>query len=118
MDGVTILYTELVEATYGPGWDSWGAVLGLFAIMCFILTLILANRIETEIIVFPLLGICLLLSMTGSLIRFTNSVVETPEHYEYKVLIDDAASLAEFNEKYEIIDREGAIYTVIEKESE
>lgn len=36
--------------------------------------------------------------------------------YEYKVTIDDTVSLNEFNEKYEITDQEGKIYTIRFKE--
>ena len=37
-------------------------------------------------------------------------------HIEYKVTIDDSVSMNEFLDKYEIIDQEGKIYTVKEKE--
>lgn len=36
--------------------------------------------------------------------------------YEYQVTIDDSVSMNEFQEKYEIIDVEGKIYTIREKE--
>lgn len=36
--------------------------------------------------------------------------------YEYKVTITDEVSLNEFNEKYEITDQEGKIYTIRFKE--
>lgn len=36
--------------------------------------------------------------------------------YEYKVIITDEVSLNEFNEKYEITDQEGKIYTIRFKE--
>lgn len=36
--------------------------------------------------------------------------------YEYKVTIDDSVSMIEFNERYEIIEVEGRIYTIQEKE--
>ena len=41
-----------------------------------------------------------------------------PIAYEthYKVTIDDSVSMNEFNEKYEILDQEGKIYTVKERE--
>ena len=41
-----------------------------------------------------------------------------PIEYEtqYKVVIDDSVSMNEFIEKYEIIDQEGKIYTVREKD--
>lgn len=116
MNGVTILYTELVEATYGPGWDFWGVLLGLLGVMCLVITLVFVDRLHVGVI--ALLGIGMVLLVPGSLMRLTNSAVEVPEHYEYKVLIDDSVSLAELNEKYEIINREGAIYTIVEKETE
>lgn len=52
----------------------------------------------------------------GALIGEISSV---PEVYEthYKVLISDEVSMNEFLEEYEIIDQEGKIYTVKEKES-
>jgi hypothetical protein len=40
---------------------------------------------------------------------------ETGE-YEYKVTIDDSVSMNEFLDKYEILDQEGKIYTVKERE--
>lgn len=40
---------------------------------------------------------------------------EVYSHEEYKVIIDDSVSLNDFYEKYEIIDREGEIYTVMER---
>ena len=116
MNGVTILYTELVEATYSPGWDFWGVVLGILGVACLVITLVFADRLPLNL--FPLLGICIVLLIPGSLMRLKNGAIETPEHYEYKVFIDDTVSLDEFNEKYEIIDCEGAIFTIVEKESE
>ena len=42
---------------------------------------------------------------------------ETPTKYEtqYKVTISDEVSMTDFLEKYEIVDSEGKIYTVVEK---
>ena len=37
-------------------------------------------------------------------------------HIEYKVTINDSVSLTEFLDKYEILDQEGKIYTVKERE--
>ena len=37
--------------------------------------------------------------------------------YEYKVTISDEVNFVEFNNKYEIIDQDGLIYTIKEKES-
>ena len=67
-------------------------IFGIVAIVCFMLAIISGNAIERR--------------------------ASTFSHYEYKVLIDDSVSLNEFNEKYEILNQEGQIYTVIEREVE
>ena len=41
---------------------------------------------------------------------------EVGTEYHYKVTIDDSVSMNEFLDKYEIIDQEGKIYTVKERE--
>lgn len=38
------------------------------------------------------------------------------DYIEYKVAIDDSVSINEFLDKYEILDQEGKIYTVKERE--
>lgn len=42
---------------------------------------------------------------------------ETPSKYEtqYKVAVSDEVLMNEFNEKYEIVEQEGKIYTVRER---
>ena len=44
-------------------------------------------------------------------------ITEYPTDYEtyYKVTIDDSVSMNEFNEKYEIVSKEGKIYTIRER---
>ena len=37
------------------------------------------------------------------------------EETRYQVIIDDSVNFNEFNERYEIIDQEGLIYTITEK---
>lgn len=51
----------------------------------------------------------------GILAVFTDCFNEY-SHIEYKVTIDDSVSMNEFLNKYEIINQEGKIYTVKEKE--
>lgn len=36
--------------------------------------------------------------------------------YEYKVLFDDSVSISQVLEKYEIVNQEGLIYTITERE--
>ena len=41
---------------------------------------------------------------------------DTIDYIEYKVTVDDSVPMNEFLDKYEILDQEGKIYTVKEKE--
>jgi hypothetical protein len=49
---------------------------------------------------------------------FCGHVTEKPTAYEtqYKVTVSDKTPMNEFMEKYEIVDQEGRIYTVRERE--
>lgn len=62
---------------------------------------------------------CTISALTGIFI-FAMVAVATakPTTYEthYKVTIDDSVSMTEFMDKYEILDQEGKIYTVKERE--
>jgi len=60
--------------------------------------------------------ICLLTMMFVGLIGFCTNAFNEFSHIEYKVTIDDSVSMNEFLDKYEILDQEGKIYTVKERE--
>ena len=63
---------------------------------------------------FICIALALVLGIVGSL-GGTNSKTDI-SHTELKVTIDDSVSMNEFLDKYEILDQEGKIYTVKEKE--
>ena len=110
MTGVEILSQEVICNTILPGWCA--ALGGLLGVICVIL---LINRCENGFnvvagVLFVLLLIGVILFILG-LIDNENSI----DHIEYKVTISDEVSLTEFNEKYEIIDQDGKIYTVKER---
>lgn len=117
MSGVEILATEEVAIA----WASWNWKGFLLTVgLCFlvaVITGVLANGSEDW-----RLGLTIFLvvfvagsAFFGTLIGCTTG---EPIEYEtqYKVIIDDSISMNEFTEKYEIIDQEGKIYTVREKE--
>ena len=64
--------------------------------------------------------ICAAIGIVGGLIigGIVGNIGKTPTAYEthYKVTIDDSVSMNEFLDKYEILDQEGKIYTVKERE--
>ncbi len=49
---------------------------------------------------------------------FFNIIKVPTDNYTYKVTIDDNVSLNEFNQRYEIIEQDGLIYTIKLKEVE
>ena len=49
---------------------------------------------------------------------FSERESDTVDYIEYKVTIEDSVSMNEFLDKYEILDREGKIYTVKESRND
>lgn len=118
MSGVEILATEEVVVA----WESWNwegflttvGICFLVAIVAGLLTGVSDDwglGITIFLIVFLAGG-----ALFGTLVGRTTG---EPTEYEtqYKVIIDDSVSMNDFIEKYEIIDQEGKIYTVREKEN-
>lgn len=59
-----------------------------------------------------LFAICSMISIvTGFVINSQPSGIT-----QYQVTIDESVSMVEFNERYEVIEVEGKIYTIVEKE--
>lgn len=118
MEGIEILATEKVAIAFGFNW-------GIFAFM-FVITGTLLAMLGW------LLGEEVFNSMVATAIYITVAIVLamllgcaaaeddqcTPTKYEthYKVTISDEVPMNEFLERYEIIDQEGKIFTVREKE--
>ena len=109
MEGVTILSAGI--ATLGV---SWGIAI-LVAIGTFILYLAI-DPFDFEDEWGWRSGMALILALVVFGL-FSWLCVDTTEVPEYKVTIDETVSFVEFNEKYEVIDQEGEIYTIRERES-
>ena len=62
--------------------------------------------------------ICIVLALGSAVIGGLGVTYSKTDinHIEYKVTIDDSVSMNEFLDKYEILDQEGKIYTVKERE--
>jgi len=56
--------------------------------------------------------VLLIIGIIGYIIGNNNPISKTP-HQEYKVTISDELSYSDFTSKYEVLDQEGKIYTVI-----
>lgn len=116
MAGVEILAMEEVAVEFA---FNWGAFFTAFGIIfgVFILFGIIISKITDDwkqLLVGFVLGTTL-----GSVLSIVVGFgLETPVKYEqqYKVIISDEVSMNEFVANYEIIDQEGKIYTVRERD--
>lgn len=111
MTGVEILNSQTIYNTILPDWC------GVLASVLMVASCISVGVFST----YKKLGLkitsCVLVVvgvvvMTLALLSNHNSI----NYIEYKVTIDDSVSMNEFLEKYEILDQEGKIYTVKERE--
>jgi hypothetical protein len=113
MEGVEILSSETIYNTILPEW--WAGVGFLVLIFGGLICAILCGYTK-----YPTIGAtCLVLAacLCGSLLYCALSDNKNDVNYiEYKVTIDDSVSMNEFLDKYEILDQEGKIYTVKERE--
>lgn len=111
MTGVEILNTETIYNTILPE-CCIGIGLGVAIMFAAAMVICFSNdRMVLGVVFFILaLGAGVVGSLGGTLSK-TNI-----NHIEYKVTIDNSVSMNEFLDKYEILDREGKIYTVKEKE--
>ena len=109
MEGITIL--NEIQKTAAP---DWMVVLGLA--LCFLGLISIIIHAASQKIVSAMTSIVIFIIIIIWTISFciVNSTIY--DHTEYKVIIDDSVNFNEFNEKYEIIDIDGKIYTIKEKE--
>lgn len=113
IDGVTVLSSRVVDLRRGfivP------CVLGF--ILCFILLLLAISLIVSAVrdgeFIFAVLAVPFLAMV--AIIVFALINTRCIKYTEYKVLIEDEATLSEVYENYEIGSVEGLIYTIREKE--
>ena len=111
MTGVEILSSETIYNTILPEWCiALGFILGVTFIMATIFTFLDGYNILGCIYLVLMIASIVVACIGGSKSKTDVS------HIEYKVTIDDSVSMNEFLDKYEILDQEGKIYTVKERE--
>lgn len=117
MNGVEILNETqvVVESTFG--WAAfWIVFTTIFCVFIIIGTILSAT--EGPDLVGWIVVICagIILGLIFGLIW--GMFYETPTRYEthYQVIIDDSVSMSDFLDKYEIIDTEGKILTIKERD--
>ena len=116
IEGVEILSQTNVYEYTESGW-----LLFLFLGIGFVVGLILAIRMWIDL-GFNGAGICCIIACTGLglvigfiVVGISKEPTDIVDYVEYKVTISDEVNFNEFADKYEILDQEGKIYTVKEK---
>ena len=110
MSGVEILSQEVVYNTIVPEWCGFlGGMLGAVLVVLFFECLMDGCNVAARVF-----GVLILICTTLFILGLIDNK-DSIDRIEYKVTISDDVSLTEFNEKYEIIEQDGKIYTVRER---
>lgn len=116
MSGVEILSSAEVASEFALNETAFWIAFGIT--FCAIMLMGIISFIDGECEWWIIL-ICLVFGIAGGFLMGAaiGGVTSTPIAYEtqYKVTIDDSVSMNKFLDKYEIIDQEGKIYTVRER---
>lgn len=113
MEGITILDTITIAQT-ALGW-SWGGL--VFAILVVIsLTIYTISLSKGTSALIPIAAFLISLCFSGLSAYYFGTAVELPDIVQHKVLIDESVNLLDFYEKYDIVEQEGKIFTIQEKE--
>ena len=117
MNGVEILVVN--EVARFPGFNSeafaevFWAAFALFILGGFVAGLFERDFWLTFWVIFIGAGFSVVLGIFAGIVSYDEV---TDCYTEYKVTVSDEVSMNEFLERYEIIDQEGKIYTVVERE--
>ena len=111
MEGVEILSTTSIYNTFLPGWI--GAI-GFFSMFVFLVLGIICICSDR----YGLLVLCGVLTVAMFAVAICGDIdnKNSVHHMEHKVTINDSVAFNDFLEYYEILDQEGKIYTVKERE--
>ena len=115
MAGVEILATEEVAVAWGFSWTAFIVtfiVVAIGGLIASIVTGIQYNSFSFGVFMFVILFI-----VAGLFGWLAGEMLGEPTEYEthYKVTISDEVSMNEFLERYEIVDQDGKIFTVRER---
>ena len=111
MNGVEILSSETI---YNGILPIWALCIGLTLIILGIVVAACGGS-ESDITLVSVGVIGVVIGLILFVLALLPSKTDI-SHIEYKVTIDDSVSMNEFLDKYEILDQEGKIYTVKERE--
>ena len=118
MNGVEILTSNEVAVAYEKfNWSNFWIAIGLIAAIAIVAGII-TGVCSYDCVIGIMVSIVVFIVFTVIIGMLVGGLTVEPIEYEtqYKVTIDDSVSMNEFLDKYEIIDQDGKIYTVRERE--
>ena len=116
MNGITILYQEPIYKIICVNENILNLLALLFIFMIFGALISSLCMSFKGTIIFSVLALITILSI--AVLDSRSISTEEIDHYEYKVTIEDSVPMKEFLSKYEIINQEGEIFTIVERENE
>ena len=112
LDGITLLDTGTKVVSYTWGWSWGGFIAAIFAIFLIVVSIICMIDGTTGGEIFFFAGI-----FVGMLSLFIFVHAQPAKTINtYSVIIDDSVSMTEFYDKYEVLDIQGKIFTITERE--
>lgn len=119
MTGIEILAMEEVAVAFSFNWPAFWVITGLLAVAGFVFGLVVVEKYAYDWQLVPALVLAGIIGglLIGGSIGFASG---EPTAYEtqYKVTVSDEVPMNEFFAQYEIIDQEGKIYIVRERDGE
>ena len=113
LEGIDILSKTKILDT--PLWcDVIGPISLIGIVVGFIIMLISAGLEYKKTAIVSIIGIVVSIILIVLAIAFTGSI--DTSRYRYKVTIDDTVSFNKLCEKYDVVDQEGKIWTIDDKE--
>lgn len=107
MTGIEILNQQLIPITQKG--TLWALPFAIILLLLFALLVTIDWVIPSFLLMFIVLGL---------MIYDLGTETKVGEYIEYKVTISNEVNFNEFNDKYEILNQEGKIYTIKEKDKE
>lgn len=117
MTGVEILSSKEVASNFSFNWTAFWIVAAILFVICLIIYLCTVWEVEVIPWTIAMIGIWIFISVLfGGL--FGGVICPTATEYttEYKVCFEADIDMNDFTEKYEIIDQEGKIFTIRERD--
>ena len=115
LEGIEILaQTEIMESV---SWTNIVYISGIIMVIIGFILLIIGSVIEYDVGIVSG-GVLLVLGVIVAIISIplSETYKEPTGRYEYQVTIDDTVSFTELYEKYKVIDQNGKIWTIRDKE--